>query len=416
MQSYKRTLFACYFSNIAMAVAFVLPSMLFVTFHDTYGISYTLLGTLVLINFTTQLLIDLVFTFFSRFFNLRKTVIVMPILTSIGLILYAVLPMLFPQYAYIGFILGTVVFSVAAGLCEVLVSPIVAAIPSEHPEKAMSLLHSLYGWGVLLAVLVSTAFFLLFGTENWMYLTLLFAIPPLVTSVLFYLSPMPDMSLSSAEGKGKRTSWKALGAFALCIFFGGAAETCMTNWISGFMEIGLGIPKAVGDVAGLALFAFLLAMTRVAYAKFSPDITKTILVGMIGAAICYPLIALSGNAVISFCACVATGIFTAMLWPGTLILMEEKLPAVGVAAYALMAAAGDSGASVGPQLLGIVVDKVSASAWAVELSLRYGMTVEELSMKAGMLFTTIFPLLGIVVIVSIMVFYHKKKKREQKKS
>ena len=43
-----------------------------------------------------------------------------------------------------------------------------------------------------------------------------------------------------------------------------------------------------------------------------------------------------------------------MLWPGTLILMEEKIPAVGIAGYALMAAGGDFGASIAPQTLGIV--------------------------------------------------------------
>ena len=58
----------------------------------------------------------------------------------------------------------------------------------------------------------------------------------------------------------------------------------------------------------------------------------------------------------SLIACVALGICTSMLWPGTLILMEEKIPAVGIAGYALMAAGGDFGASIAPQTLGIVVD------------------------------------------------------------
>lgn len=40
----------------------------------------------------------------------------------------------------------------------------------------------------------------------------------------------------------------------------------------------------------------------------------------------------------AFLACVFTGLFTSMLWPGTLIMMEENLPGVGVMAYALMGA------------------------------------------------------------------------------
>ncbi len=116
-----------------MSSVFSLPPLLFVTFQDMYGISYTLLGTLVLINFCTQLSIDLIFSFFAKYFNIHKTVKIMPLLTSAGLFIYAVVPTLMPQYAYPGLVLGTVIFSVAAGLCEVLLSPLIAALPSEHP-------------------------------------------------------------------------------------------------------------------------------------------------------------------------------------------------------------------------------------------------------------------------------------------
>ena len=96
----------------------------------------------------------------------------MPLLTSLGLSVYAIVPTLFPEYAYFGLVAGTVIFSIAAGLCEVLLSPLVAAIPSETPEKDMSMLHSLYGWGVVTNVIIASVFFLIFGTENWMYLIL----------------------------------------------------------------------------------------------------------------------------------------------------------------------------------------------------------------------------------------------------
>lgn len=48
--------------------------------------------------------------------------------------------------------------------------------------------------------------------------------------------------------------------------------------------------------------------------------------------------------------------------------MEEKFPHLGVAAYALMAAGGDFGASVAPQLLGVVVDSVEAADWTVGIA------------------------------------------------
>ena len=50
--NYKRTKFACYAAYFTMSSIFCLPPLLFVTLRELYGISYTLLGTLVLTNFS----------------------------------------------------------------------------------------------------------------------------------------------------------------------------------------------------------------------------------------------------------------------------------------------------------------------------------------------------------------------------
>jgi hypothetical protein len=91
--------------------------------------------------------------------------------------------------------------------------------------------------------------------------------------------------------------------------------------------------------------------------------------------------------------------------------MEEKIPAPGVAAYALMAASGDMGASVAPQMLGIIVDKIAASPFAVTLSQSSAMTPEEIGLKTGMFTAALFPLLGIVLVLYIRKFYSTKKQK-----
>ncbi len=409
--NFKRTKFACFFSYLSMASVFVLPAMLFTTFHEMYGISYTLLGTLVLVNFCTQMTIDLIFTFFSKYFNIKNTVRIMPLLTTAGLLIYAILPNVLHETAYLWLVLGTVIFSVAAGLSEVLLSPLVAAIPSEHPEKDMSLLHSLYGWGVLSSVAITSVFFLIFGRENWMYLTVFLALLPIGATILFCTSPIPEMDVSSTDS-GKKQSGKGFVIFlcTLSIFLGSCAENTMTNWISSFMEKALMIPKAAGDILGLAVFALLLTLTRMLYAKYSPNITKTLLFSMIGAVCCYLTVGLVSNTIIAFIACILTGVFTSMLWPGTLIFMEEKIHAPGVAAYALMAACGDMGASLAPQMMGIIVDKVSVSDYAANLSLTASMTPEEVGLKTGMLIAAIFPILGTILLLYIYRKFSKKEK------
>ncbi len=405
---FRRTRQACYFTYIAMSSIFCLPALLFVTFREQFGVSYTLLGTLVLTNFCTQLAVDLAFTFFTKYFNIQKTVRVMPVITSVGMLIYALVPTFFPQYAYAGLLIGTVVFSVSAGLSEVLLSPLVAAMPSENPDRDMSKLHSLYAYGVVTVVVLSTIFFNIFGRENWMYLTLFFAALPIVSFILFSTSPMPELNIthSSDAGTAKKKNI-GLALCVACIFFGSAAENSMTNWISSYIENALHIPKAVGDIVGMTSFAILLGLARTLYAKKGKNISAVLLWGMIGATVCYLVAGLSTNIVAAMAACILMGMFTSMLWPGTLILMEEKIPNPGVAAYALMAAGGDCGASIAPQMLGMVADYVSESSFAQSLSTTLSLSTEQIGMKAGMLVAAVFPFLGIGLLLYIKKYFSK---------
>lgn len=410
--TFKRTKFACYSAYFTMSSIFALPPVLFVTLQNLYGISYTLLGTLVLTNFITQLSVDLIFTMFSKHINVHKIVKTMPLITCLGLLIYAVVPSVLPEYAYAGLLAGTIVFSVSAGLSEVLLSPVIAAIPSETPQRDMSMLHSLYAFGVFTVVVVSTVFLKIFGTENWMYLTAFFAMWPVLPAVLFMLSPMPEMK--DKENSSVSVSKTKKRAFSLalcvgCIFFGSCAENTMSSWISGYMENALHIDKAVGDILGMAMFAVLLGMARIGYAKYGKNIMKTLFVGMLGAIVCYLTVSLCPGTVVPLIACILTGLFTSMLWPGTLILMEENIPGVGVAAYALMAAGGDFGASVAPQLMGIVADKVKTSAFAAGLSEKLSLTADQIGLKAGMLVTSIFPILGVILLLYIIKRFKKEK-------
>jgi len=407
--NYRRTRFACLFTYPAMASVPILPPLLFATFHQMYDISYTLLGTLVLVNYFTQMTIDLVFTFFSKHFNPHKTIRAMPLLTAFGMIVYALSPRLFPQHIYAGLLLGTFLFSVSAGLCEVLLSPTMAALPSDNPGRDMSILHSLYGYGATAVTLISTVFLWIFGTENWMYLALFWAIPPVIDFALFATSPLPEMTIAQPTSK-RAAKRKRLGLAlcTVCIFLGSSAENTMTAWISVYMENALHIPKMISDTFGLAGFTLLLAITRTLYAKYGKNIYTMLLWGTVFATICYLLAGLSSNIVVILAACILTGVCTSMLWPGTLIFMEEKFPNPGVAAYALMATGGDFGASVGPQSLGFVVDTVAASGWAAALGERLGLTTEQIGMKAGMIVGAVFPLLGIAVLLYMKRFFSKK--------
>ena len=117
--------------------------------------------------------------------------------------------------------------------------------------------------------------------------------------------------------------------------------------------------------------------------------------GAVGATLCYLLAAVSGNAIIGLLACAFTGFCTSMLWPGNLVVASGRFPAGGVFIYALMAAGGDLGASVGPQLVGVITDAVIASPEAAALAVQNGLGTGQMGMMLGMLVGMLFPLMAI---------------------
>ena len=400
---YKRLVYACYTCGLSMAVVGNLPPLLFLTFRTLYGISFSLLGLLVAVNFVTQLMIDLIFTFFSHKFDIAKTVKFTPALTLLGILIFSISPTLFPNAVYPGLFLGTVVFSAAAGLNEVLISPVIAAVPAEDPDREMSKLHSIYAWGVVGTTLFATAFILLFGTAMWQILFLICALVPLSSLILYFRSEIPEMETPErVSGVISLLKNKGLWLCAFAIFLGGSAECSMAQWASGYLEHALGIPKVWGDIFGVMLFGLMLGLGRTMYAKCGKNIEKVLLWCAVGSTLCYLTAALSPIPFIGLLACALTGFCTSMLWPGNLIVASSRFPAGGVFIYAMMAAGGDTGAALGPQLIGLITDFATVNPAIATLASSLSLTPEQLGMKIGMMVAALFPLVAIFVFIRIL--------------
>ncbi len=407
---YKRVKLACYVSSLSMSVTGNLSPVLFLTFRDLYGISYSLLGLLVLINFVTQLTIDLIFSFFSHRFNIPLSVKMTPFIAFVGLLVFAASPILFPGAVYAGLVIGTIIFSAASGFGEVLGSPVIAAIPAKDPDREMSRLHSVYAWGVVGVILIATGFLLCFGGENWQWLTLLLTLIPLASFLLYLPAEIPPMETpEKVSGALAYLKNKVLWLSVLGIFLGGSAECTMAQWASGYLEQALGIPKVWGDMFGVAMFGLMLGLGRTLYSKYGRRIGHILFLGACGAAACYLIAAVTPVPVLGLAACAFTGFCTSMLWPGSLIAASDRLSDSGVFLYAMMAAGGDLGASVGPQLVGIITDAVIANPAASALAQSMALAPEQLGMKAGMLVGMLFPLAAIPVFWQIRKSYPKGK-------
>lgn len=392
---YTNTVRACYLTSVSTSVTGNLSPLLFLTFRELYGLSFAEMGLLVLINFTTQLLVDLLFSFFSHRLSAERCVRATPLVIAAGLAVFALLPRLLPDAAMAGLVLGTVVFSAGSGLAEVLTSPTVSAVPSSNSERLLSRLHAAYAWGVVAVVPLSTLFLYFTDATLWWVLPLGFTVLPLVAALLFYTSPTPpvdDAHGGAEQGTRARLPRGVMALCFFCIFFGGAAECTMAQWCSGYIEEALGIPKLWGDIFGVALFGAALGLGRTLYSAFGKRITPCLFYGSLGACVCYLVAVLSPFAIVSLIACAATGFFVSMLWPGSLIAASERMPHGGVMMYALMAAGGDLGAALIPQGVGVVADLFVLSPAFAAFADALGMQPEQLGMRAGLLIAALFPL------------------------
>ena len=407
-KNFTKVKWACYMTSFSMAFVTMVSPLLFLTFKSLYSVSYTLLGLLVLINFVTQLLVDLLFSFFSHKINPIMAVKLMPFLTILGFLIYAITPYFTSNHVYFGLLIGTVLFSAASGLAEVLMSPIIVSIPSKNPDRDMSKLHSFYAWGTVVVVVSLTLFLFIFNQTNWQIYVLISLIFPLITGCLFLTSTFPNLPTNTQQKTGEnifKNKWFWLCFFA--IFLGGATECTMAQWSSSYLEKVINIPKIWGDILGVALFSVMLGLGRTLYSKYGKNIISLLFILAIGSACCYLVCAICPIPIISLIACFLTGLFSSMLWPGTLIVSTDKIPKGGIMLFALMASGGDLGASVAPQLLGSITDFIISINTLTPLAQTLNISLEQLGLRIGLLTVSIFPIALILTTYLIKKSHNK---------
>ena len=355
-KNYELTMLTCFGSYLTQAAVINFLPLLFITFHDSFGIPLQQITLLVTVNFLVQLTVDLLAALYIDRVGYRAGAVGSQVFCAAGMILLSFLPDVMPPFA--GLLISVIVYSIGAGLIEVLISPIVESTPADNKETAMSLLHSFYCWGHVMVVLVSTAFFRVFGIGNWRTMALLWAILPVVVGTFFCIVPINPLI---GEGQTGMT-WKELGKskvflmMVLMMICAGASEHAVSQWASAFAERGLGISKTLGDLAGPLAFAALMGMTRSVHGARGKNWSIRTLIR--GSALlcltCYLLISLVPNPVVNLVACAVCGIAISLIWPCTLTLAAKALPLGGTAMYALLALSGDIGCSSGPTLVGFV--------------------------------------------------------------
>lgn len=354
--NYKHTIAASYIGYITQAIVNNFAPLLFVTFNNVYHISLEKIGLLVSVNFGTQLIVDLLSAKYVDKIGYRISIVAAHIFASLGLVCLGILPDLFAN-PYTGICIAVVLYAIGGGLTEVLISPIVEACPTDGKSAAMSLLHSFYCWGSVLVVLLSTVLFSVLGISSWKVVACMWAVVPFFN--IFYFSQVPLAALVE-EGEsmsiGTLVRTNIFWILALLMMCSGASELAMSQWASALAENGLHVPKAVGDLAGPCFFAILMGSSRVLHSKIGErfDLSKYLAVCAVVCIASYLLVSLSPIPLLSLAGCGICGLSVGAMWPGTFSLAAQKCPKGGIAMFALLALAGDTGCSLGPALVGFV--------------------------------------------------------------
>lgn len=378
--SFKATRYACYSGYTTQAVVNNFTPLLFVFFSERFGLGLSQLASLITINFCTQICVDLFGASFAEKIGYRKVLVASQLFAALGMVLLGILPFILPPYA--GIVISILFYAVGSGLTEVMISPVVEAIPGDGKASSMSLLHSFYCWGHVYTVLIATLYFRIFGLENWRYLSFYWAILPFLTALLFTKVPISVFGGEDGERMGFKELFRSwvFWAFILLMLCSGASELSMSQWSSMFAETSLNVTKETGDLLGPCMFAIFMGISRVIYGKWGEkmNLKKFLIFSSFICVAGYIISTVPKNSIVNLAGCGICGFSVGIMWPGVMSLAAKRFPAGGTALFGFIALAGDVGCFAGPQ----VVAQVSALSG---------------ELKSGLFAAIIFPIIIIIL-------------------
>lgn len=406
--TYRNTTYACYRGYMTQAIINNLAPLLFIIFQTNFSISYEKLGQLVLFNFATQLLTDLWATKYADHFGYRKCMVAAHALSTLGLLSLGILPFLMPS-TFFALAFSVSLYAIGGGLLEVIVSPIIEALPNDNKEASMSLLHSFYCWGQMAVVLLSTFLLWIVGRDLWFLLPILWSLFPLYN--LFKFLHVPLLPLVK-EGQGMKLkelfSFPSFYLVLLLMLCAGISELTMSQWSSLFAEKGLQIPKLFGDLLGPGLFALFMAIGRTIYGYLGDclPIKASMFVCGLLCILTYLVTVFSPLPILALLSCSFCGFTVSLMWPGTFSLASAAFPRGGTMMFGLLAVCGDLGGSFGPWLAGKISDTVQTTGRSLDFWAGSSLDLEQIGLRSGLLAAALFPML---MVICLLLFRVKKK-------
>jgi fucose permease len=300
----------------------------------------------------------------------------------LGTLLIAVgLALLGNSHGYSMVLVAVFVMGLGAGILDMVLSPIVAALQPLSRATALNWLHSFYGIGTVITVLVGTFAFRL--GIGWRTISLSFVSVPLFVALGFLNVDLPPLT---SDTVGKRTALSDLCrnpsfvAVNVAIFLGGALELGLAQWLPAYAEMSLGFSKWTGNISLLA-FSAAMALGRISAGLIGRRVDSIRL--MLGccwtSVVLFLLACFAPWPAVALAASVAVGLAGSCLWPTTLGVAADRFPQSGATMFGLLAAFGNLGGILMPWLVGVTSD------WS--------------SLRLGLATSTVCPLLMALVLL-----------------
>jgi fucose permease len=283
-------------------------------------------------------------------FGGKPFVLLANVLTVLGLMGMAASPTFSILLAMV-FVVG-----LGAGMLDMILSPVVAALNPERRTAAMNWLHSYYPVGAVVTILIGTV--ALAFDVGWRAVCWLVIVLPLGLVLAFLPMRFPDMVTDRGRTSTRSLCAKPWFLVALAaIFLGGATELGMAQWLPAYAETSLGFSPTVAGV-GLLLFSIAMALGRMVVGAMEAR-ANAYLVLVVGSSLSVVLFLLGSfleNPLLALTACVAAGFTGSSLWPTMLAVAADRAPDGGASMFAALAAFGNAGGILMPWVIGVVGD------------------------------------------------------------
>lgn len=345
----------CYAAMMTLAIGInLLPvylTTLSVTFGGEAGLTKEQLGRLGAVGFGGLVVGILVTGPIADRFGTKPFALLGNLGTSLGLVAAA----LAPSYSWL--LVAIVILGLGAGMLDMVLSPVVAALHPHDRGGAMNWLHSFYCVGAVVTILLGTL--ALQRGLGWRASCLMLSPFPLLLLAAMLPLRFPTLSTDAPRAPLRslaRNRWFQIALVA--IFLGGATELGMAQWLPAYAEVSLGYPTWIGGSALLA-FSVAMALGRMVVGavgtRWNPFVIMfwgcaSSVVLFLGASFLpHPALALACG--------IAVGFTGSCLWPTMLAVSADRHPEGGATMFGALAALGNAGGVFMPWLVGWIADR-----------------------------------------------------------